>query len=255
MEIQQIGYRDEDIVKAGYLVPESEGERRELLADINTRTLAAEKQVAEAVRNAAVAKKRTLELLLAETDIRSPIDGIVGSRYQEIGEKAVPDAQLYTIFNIEDVYVQLEVSEQDLSNLQPGQPAIIYAEHGVVEEYRGSVKLISPYINPDTRSARVRILVPNPEQHLKPGMFVRVTIITGHAREVILVDSSSVLEADSAAPYVLIVRGNRLFKQSVVLGDRYEERIHIVSGLQLGDRVVSRPSSTFRDGLEVEVLK
>ncbi len=254
LEIQKIGFRDEDIMKAGYEVPNTEEERKQLLIKINTRMLEAEKKVAEAQLNAVLSELKNIDLLLKETIITSPISGIIGSRYLDIGEKATPDKQLFTIFNIDKIYVQIDVSEKDLVKIKTGQMAVIIHEEDVTNKIEGEVKLISPFINPETRTARVKILVDNNGRDLIPGMFVRVTIITGKPQNHLLVDQDSVLTDNQNATYVFLVRNNILFKREVIAEFIYKDKIVITKGLEKGDIICKKPSLSYRDGLEVEVI-
>ncbi len=254
LEIQRIGFRDRDLRNAGYAVPSGEEERRKLLILLNTRMLAAERQVAEAELNAALANLQTIELLLAETTIRAPIAGIVAVRYAELGEKATPEQTLFTIFNTDAVYIQVDVSEKDLPRIQSGQKAIVLAEHSSKAKLEGQVRLISPYIDPSTRTARVRILLNNLGQELSPGMFVRLRIITGKPTREFLIPESAILEEPEGGSYVYLVRNRRLFRHSIEVGSAYGEKVVVRSGLEKGERVVLEPSPAYRNGMQVEVL-
>ena len=255
LEIQRIGFRDSDIIKTGYEVPEDHETKKQILVKINTRMLGAEKKVSEAELNAALSNLRTIDLLISETIIRAPISGIVGSRYLDIGEKATPERQLFTIFNTEKVYIHVDVSEKDLSQISPGQKALINIEGGESYMFEGTLKLISPYINPETRTARIKIEADNRDKKLSPGMFVRVKIKTGLAEEKILVPEDSVLTDQKGNFFLFLVRDNRLFKKQVEVGAKHKDKIIILEGIEEGDLVCSNPSVSFRDGTEVEVIK
>ena len=88
---------------------------------INTGMLDAERRVAQAELGAARAELRRITMMLNDTTVRAPIDGIVGRRFVEVGEKAGQDTLLLTLFNTETLYAQIEVAEADLRKLQVGQ--------------------------------------------------------------------------------------------------------------------------------------
>ncbi len=255
LEIRRIGFRDCDIIKAGYEVPEDYEARKKIQVKINTRMLEADKKVSEAELNAALSNLRTIDLFISETIIRAPISGIIGSRYLDMGEKATPESQLFTIFNIKKVYIQVDVSEKDLSQIRLGQKALIDIEGGKSYTIEGTVKLISPYINPETRTARIKIEADNTHKLLSPGMFVRVKIITGLPEEKIFIPEGSVLTDQEGNFYLFLVRNNRLFKKQVEVGTKHEDRIIIVDGIEEGDLICLNPSVSFKDGTEVEVIK
>jgi multidrug efflux pump subunit AcrA (membrane-fusion protein) len=255
LEIQKIGFRDEDIIEAGYEVPENAKERFDLLVTINTRMLEAEKRVAEAELNSVRSNLKIINLLIEETLIRAPISGIIGSRYLDIGEKATPETKLFTIFNTDRVYVVFEVSEKDLGLIKENQQAYIKPDNPDTPEVKGHVRLISPYINPETRTCSIKIEAGNSEGNLTPGLFVRVRIVTGEEEKQIVIGEDTVLTDERGLSFVFLVRDSRLFKQEVNLGNNIGNRVVIHSGITEGDRLCTTPSLAFRDGMEVEVQK
>jgi RND family efflux transporter MFP subunit len=258
LEIQQIGFRNEDILAAGLEVPKEDQRRRMVFADINTRMLAAELRVAEAELGAARAELRRVTMLLEETVIEAPIEGIVGMRFIEVGEKADRDTLLFTLFNTDTVYAQVEVAESELIVLRAGQEADICFEADLQQTIKGRIELISPYINPQTRTARVRISLDNSGGDYIPGMFARIRIFTGEAKERVTVPHQAVLTDVQDLPagnaVVYVVRNERTFRQEVVVGQRVGDSIVILEGLKEGEAVVLDSSLGLRDGTDVEVV-
>jgi len=255
LERQKIGLRDEDLLSSGFAVPQREEERLKLLLRLNTGMLEAEKRVAEAELNAAASTLKSIDLLLEETLILAPISGIVGTRYLDTGEKVTPETKLFTLFNTEKVYIQIEVSENDLPRIKPGQRALINPDQQGRQKITGEVHLISPYVNPETRACRVKVAADNPDQLLVPGQFVRLTIITGSALERITLPESAVLVDDRNRPFVLILRQGRLFRRQVQTDLKLEGKIIILAGIEKGDTVCSKPSYSYREGMEVEPIR
>lgn len=254
LEIQRIGFRDSDILSAGFSVPSDPDQREQILSKINTSMLDAEKEVADAELNAALSSLRAIELLLSETTIRAPISGIVGARYLDVGERASPEKQLFTIFNTEKLYVQIEVSEKNLPEIHVGQRASVFLADGGSPALEGTVKLISPYVDPDTRTARVKIQIENKKGRLTPGLFVRVKIITGKSAARILLPEDAVQTDQEGRLCVYLIRNGRLFMKPIQAGAKQEKRILVLSGIEEGDQVVRQVSGSFRDGMEVEVV-
>jgi RND family efflux transporter MFP subunit len=258
LEIRKIGFRDDDILAAGISIPAEEQQRRQVLTDINTGILAAELRVARAEYEAASAELRRIVLMLGDTIVQAPIDGIVGMRFVEAGEKAGRDTLLFTLFNTDRVYAQIEVAEADLRRLQIGQEADLLFEGDLHTNTSGQLELISPYINPKTRTARVRISIENPGGALVPGMFVQVRIFTGTAEQQVTIPRSAAVpmpdipSPDSAVVY--IVRASHLFRQEVQIGHQEGEDVVVLEGLAPGEAVVLDASPGLADGTEVEVL-
>jgi RND family efflux transporter MFP subunit len=259
LDIQRIGFRDRDILEAGFTIPVNEQQRLRLLTKINTGMLEAERRVAQAELGAANAELSRIEMMLADTEVRAPIDAIVGMRLVEVGEKAGRDTLLLTLFNTETVYAQAEVAEADLRKLRVGQEAELRFEGETGSETRGRVELISPYIDPRARTARVRVQVDNSAGAYIPGMFVRVRIFVGEAEERVTVPRKAIVTNAETLPVgkaiVFLVRNSRTFRREVDQGQQEGERVVILAGLEAGEAVVLDANPGMRDGMEVEVLQ
>ncbi len=258
LEIRRIGFRDQDILAAGWDVPADEQQRLQLLRRINTGMLDAQRRVAEAELGAAEAQLRRITMMLGDTAVQAPIDGIVGMRFVEVGEKADRDTLLLTLFNTDIVFAQVEVAEADLQNLEVGQEAELLFEGEDESRARGRVELISPYIDPKARTARVRVRVDNSTGSYIPGMFARIRIFVGDAEQKVtvpqraIVTNAEILSEDKAI--VFLVRNSRVFRREVYPGQREGDRVVVLSGLEPGEALVLDAAPGMRDGTEVEVL-
>ena len=274
LEIQRIGFRDEDLLRAGYPLPRSKAERITLLKELGTKTLQAERDVALGELSIARAELSRIDLLLDETEIRSPLSGIVSQRAIERGEKVSPETLLFSIYDPESLYALVEVHERDLAGLRMGQAAQVQVGSSQPRvTLSGRVAILTPYLNPQSHSAQVRILLDPPYNQgspleLFPGMFVRLTIPTGPGRKVIRIPESALLpedtpgkiqegEAKTAASSgtVFVLRDSTLFKVPVLLGERGEGKAEVRGGLEEGERLVVNPSRALGEGERVEVTE
>jgi membrane fusion protein, copper/silver efflux system len=105
--------------------------------------------------------------------IHAPVSGVVTERRATQGEYVQTGQAIYTLADLSQVWVNLEVYEADLPWLAVGQPATFSAEAFPGETFEGKVAFIQPILDDRTRTVRVRIEVPNPEGRLRPGMFAR----------------------------------------------------------------------------------
>jgi membrane fusion protein (multidrug efflux system) len=197
-------------------------------------------------------------MMLSDTEVKAPIEGIVGMRFVEVGEKADRDTLLLTLFKTDTVYAQVEVAEADLRKLRAGQEAELLFEGDTEPKTRGRVELISPYIDPKARTARVRVLVDNSAGTYIPGMFARIRIFVGAAEEQVTVPQRAVVTNIETLPagkaMVFLVRNSRIFRREVDQGQKEGDRVVILSGLEPGEAIVLDATSGMRDGMEVEVL-
>jgi cobalt-zinc-cadmium efflux system membrane fusion protein len=184
----------------------------------------------------------------AAANVMAPIDGVITTRIGNVGLNVAPDTALFTIVDLSTVWIVADLYERDLSRISIGTEASITssAYPGVV--LRGRVSYVDPQVAPETRTAKLRVEVPNPRGELRLGMFVDV-MLTGVTRVAVAVvprraiqtvaDRTVVYVQDPNAPNVFIEREVRLGASS---GDRAE----VTAGLQTGDAVVIEGSFFLR---------
>jgi Cu(I)/Ag(I) efflux system membrane fusion protein len=149
---------------------------------------------------------------------------------------------VYKIADLSRVWLEGEVFERDLPAVRLGLPvtAEFIALPGVIRE--GRVTYVYPTVNPDTRTARIRVELPNPEAALKPGMYATIRF-SGRTDSVLSVPRSAVL-ATGERNLVFVRSGAERFVPHVVtLGAATDDRVAILDGLSLSDTVVA--SGTF----------
>lgn len=172
---------------------------QELSSDIELERLQAEKQSAEANYELAVAQVdqslsnlEEQQELLAQTTIRSPITGTVGLRNAEVGMQATPSTQLFTVGDLNDARITVNLTEQMLGFIKAGQRAIIRSESMTDQVIEGEVSRISPFLGMGSFSTEAEIDVENIRELLLPGMFVTVDIMYGESEQATLIPLSSI---------------------------------------------------------------
>ncbi len=252
--LQRIGYRDRDIRAAGRVVPSDEAERIEALIEINTASLVAERLVAEARTSVNEAEIRRIEAFLDRTIVRSPVAGLVAVRHVEEGEQVDSRTPLVTIFNIEDVYVMVDLPERDIGTVSIGQSAVVRHSDRDLER-AGVVSLITPFVAPDTRTVTVRLLMENADGAFVPGMFVETVIERGGTFSTTAVPSGAVVDEGAEGPRVFVVRSVAVFAQPVEVGAVEDGWRAVLDGLEPGDRVVEDAGTGFRDGTRITPIE
>jgi len=253
-EIQMIGLRDQDILDNGFAVPQRASARREILRRINTQTEQAQVEVARARVEAAQAEIASSEALLEQLTITSPLDGVIGARHLEAGERVEPGTQVVTVLADDEVYAVFPVPESDLSVLRKGQEARVFIE-ALGEERSGTVTVVAPTVDPQTGSVRVRAALSNAGGDLRPGMFATVEVLHGQERETIRIPETAVARKSGGSGSVFTVVNGRAFRREVSFGNQDGDMIEIVSGLEEGDLVIDAPSPLLREGEDVEEIR
>ncbi|WP_338821642.1 efflux RND transporter periplasmic adaptor subunit [Bradyrhizobium septentrionale] len=173
----------------------------------------------------------------------SPRDGIVLQRAAIEGMRAQPGDVLFRIADVSMVWALVDVAERDLGNIVVGQKVTVRARSYPGRAFAGQIAMIYPQVNKETRTARVRIELPNADLALLPDMYVDAEIDTGSPAPVLTVADNSILDTGSRQT-VLLDRGNGRFEpREVKLGRRGDGYVEIRDGIAEGDAVVT--SATF----------
>ena len=168
----------------------------------------------------------------------APQDGEIVERIAVNGMRAAPGDVLFRIADHEVVWVLADVAERDLSSVEVGQTARVRLRGYPGRVFTGTVALIYPHMMVETRTARIRIELPNPDEVLRPDMYADVEIATGTQTPVLTVSSSAVIDSGDRQ-IVLLDKGDGRFEpRAVKLGRRGEGRIEIKEGLAENDKVV-----------------
>jgi Cu(I)/Ag(I) efflux system membrane fusion protein len=169
----------------------------------------------------------------------SPRDGIVLERNVTEGMRAQPGETLFRIADHRVVWAIIDVAERDLGVMAAGQRTIVRARSFPGREFAGKINVIYPQITKETRTARVRVELPNPEVLLIHDMYVDAEIETGSAESVLAIPESAVLDSGSRQA-VLVDKGEGRFEpREVKLGHRGEGYVEVRGGLAEDDPVVT----------------
>lgn len=179
---------------------------------------------------------------LEQLPIRSPVAGYVVEKNVVEGSAVEPGQRLYRIAPLTRVWVEAEVYESELSLVRAGQAATVELPYLPDRRFEAEVAYVHPTLDPATRTARVRLELPNADLVLRPGMFANVRI---HAErgERLVVPRSAVLDAGERRFVFRALGGGRFRPVAVETGLRSGEQVEIVSGLEAGDEIVA--SGTF----------
>lgn len=171
--------------------------------------------------------------------IAAPIDGFVVEKTAVAGQMVEAGMKLYRIANLDTVWVQTHVYEQDLPLLKPGQPALVKLSYVPGGEFRGHVNYLYPTLDEKTRTARVRLELPNPDHVLRPGMFATVELRAEIDPSALLVPESAVLRSGKKNIVFVALDGGMFEPRSVTLGSRGEGDVYqVLGGLAEGEQVV-----------------
>ncbi len=166
-------------------------------------------------------------------------DGVVTDKAVQEGMRVDAGEALYKTADLSDVWLIAQVQEQDLGAIQPGQQAHATFVAFPGRTFEGKVDFVYPSLSAETRTARVRIVVPNPDSALRAAMYANVEIDGSAGGEPVLsVPNSAVLD-NGTRQVVLVARGEGRFEpRSVQLGIHGDDWVQVLNGVKPGDHVV-----------------
>jgi len=173
-----------------------------------------------------------------DIEIDSPVSGYITERNALPNQYVQADSKLYTIADLSTAWVYANVSQTDIGRLKPGNSATVTVDAYPGRRFIGRIDQILPQVDPMTRTVRVRLVFSNPGVVLKPGMYVNVTVGVPLGRQLV-VPSSAVLQAGTRQ-IAFIDHGQGYLEPRVIeVGPRVDDRVAVLKGLRLGERVVS----------------
>jgi RND family efflux transporter MFP subunit len=184
----------------------------------------------------------------AVATVSAPIAGVLTERTANAGLNVETTTKLFTVVDLSTVWVVADAYEKDFARIHVGAPAAIATKAFPDAPLRGRVSYIDPQVNAETRTAKVRVEVPNPRQELRLGMFADMSVDAGSGGTAALIPRTAVQNVGNRTVVYLAdtKQPGRFFEREVVLGDRAGNDIAVISGVQPGDTIVSGGSFAIR---------
>ena len=175
--------------------------------------------------------------------LRSAVSGTIVQKNVVGGQRIMAGETLYQVADLSVVWLEGEVFERDLSSVRLGMRVVIDFDAFPGATRTGSIAYIYPTLNPDTRTARIRVELSNRDMRLKPGMYGTIRITSRSLQPTLLVPRSAVLSTGER--HLVFVRraDGMLEPRSVTTGNSTDQQTQILTGVSVGDTIVS--SATF----------
>jgi multidrug efflux system membrane fusion protein len=220
--------------------------------------------------NAEIAKTQGL---IAQKLIRAPFGGVLGIRQIELGQYLTPGAAVVSLTDLDTLYVNFTLPEQNRGRLTVGQDVVIVVDAYERRKFPAKVTTIEPQVGTDTRTIKLQATLANPEHLLMPGMYAHVHVLLPSLPDVVIVpetaveftlygDSVFVVTEDTAAPPPAPAAGQatpsapsgpalKVKRTFVKTGDHFDNKVAILDGLKPGDRVATSGQIKLTDGVAV----
>jgi cobalt-zinc-cadmium efflux system membrane fusion protein len=177
-------------------------------------------------------------------ELRAPFDGMVMEKHIALGEVVKEDAQVFTISDLSTVWAEVAVSARDLPQVRVGEKAKVIAS-AFEASAEGTITYVGSLIGEQTRTARGRVVLPNPQGAWRPGLFASIEINAGEAQVPIAVASEAVQTIENG-PVVFVRTASGFTARRVKPGRSDGQVTEIVEGLQPGERYASAGSFTLK---------
>ncbi|MCM8809502.1 MAG: efflux RND transporter periplasmic adaptor subunit [Candidatus Omnitrophica bacterium] len=184
-------------------------------------------------------------------DIYAPISGVIIERDVFEGKYFNTGDVLFKIADLSSLWIKLDVYEKDIPYVGIGQKVIFITESFPNQIFSGKVVFIDPFINEKTRTFKVRLEIYNPEGKLKPGMFGHAILKKNLGKKLSIPATAPLLTGKRAVVYVE-VKPNVFEGREVVLGRKAGDFYPVISGLKLGEKVVTKGNFKIDASLQIQ---
>jgi len=197
------------------------------------------------------------KLNLGWTTVNSPISGIAGLAQVAIGDLITPNTVMTTISNVDPIYVDVNIAEQDYMKFvrekkrSAGQNLELILGDGTTFPHRGRVLFLNRQVDSRTGTIQVRGEFPNPGSVLRPGQYAKVRAVTELRKDAILIPQASVSELQGIYQVGVVGSDNKATIKTVTLGPVYKDMWVVNSGLQPGENVIVEGLQRVRTGMTV----
>lgn len=199
---------------------------------------------------------KTLEAQLELARVKSPVTGIVDEIYKKQGELGMPGVQMMLVVNLDQVYVNADVSESYLASIREGENVSVTFPAYPDLKMEAPIYRKGNVINPGNRTFTVQLKLSNPDKLLKPNILSRI-FINDYTSDTALVVPSVLIKQDLKGSYLYVLDengGNPLAKKAYIqTGLSYNDMTMVVSGIEEGQRVITAGYNQVSDGTAVQI--
>jgi len=206
--------------------------------------------------------KTNVGFMEENTLLEAPFSGIITGKYLENGElySGAPSmsgkSAVVTLMQINPVKITVSISEQNYPLIKKGMEARVVADVYPDKEFSGRIFRVHPTVNAMSRTFEVEIEIPNGNETLRPGMFVRAYIDMGQTEAFVVPSNAVMIQEGTNDRFVFVAADGIASRRQVKLGKRFDDMVEIAEGdIREGDNLVINGQARLSDGLKIEVVK
>ncbi len=192
---------------------------------------------------------------LSKTYMKSPIDGVLGTRDADPGEYVTSNSEVVSVIDTTEVYAKVGIVERDINKVQKDQAGKFFLDTYPNKSFDGIVDIVTPMIKGKSRTLTVKVKVSNPENLLVPGMFTRGTITVFSKKDTYVVPIKAV-ETSGEESFVFVVdEKNIAHQRPIKTGYITIDEVQIDEGIAEGDLVVTDTPIKLKEGAPVKITE
>ncbi len=206
---------------------------------------------AEANMNVDVARLLSSQARLSKTVIRAPFNGFVGLREINVGDYATIGQAVVDVVQLDPLRVEFSVPETLLPKISAGQTVSVSVDAYPGETFEGTITAVSPRIDVAGHSVAARASLPNTSLKLRPGFFVRVNVTLAEKADALLVPEEAIWPIGQDKTVYVVIDG-KAQQRKVTLGERLPGQVEVLSGLAVGETIVTAGQMKLYEGAAVQ---
>src|SRR5690554_7279484 len=229
----------------------SENERRAKLLLKKQAISQEDYDVASAGYKSAQAQSQLISAQLGKATIRAPFSGTIGLRYISKGTYVTPTTPIATLVNLELLKITFSIPEK-YANRMKIDNELSFTVSGSKDLYKAKIYAVEPMIDLSTRTLKVRAIANNPERTLYPGMFANVNLPLETIDDAIMVPTEALIPIQNGK-VIFVLKEGKATQIEVETGSRTDKEVRVISGLKVGDTILTSGVMALKDGTPVNV--
>jgi membrane fusion protein, multidrug efflux system len=201
-------------------------------------------------------QKNSLRYLENNTRIKAPFSGVITKKNYENGELYNGSTAIITIAQIGELKANINIPESFFPLVRKGMKAHVKSDIYEGQDFAGTVTNIAPTVNASAHTFEVELKIPNGNQKLAPGMFVRATLEMGDTKSMVVPYQSVLKLQGSNERYVYLEKNGVAERITVTLGARYDDQVELISDqIKEGDHLVTAGQARLKNGSKLNIVK
>lgn len=174
-------------------------------------------------------------------ELKAPISGTVIERQISLGEYASEQKPAFVVADLSSIWVDLSIYRQDLKRVRIGDEVLIDPEDGA-GDVKGSISYVAPVGASDTQTALARVVLPNADGRLRPGLFVTARLVLAKRNVAVAVRAGAIQTLENKTVVFVRENGDKIEARPVQLGEADQKFVEIKAGLSAGEHYVAENS-------------